>query len=141
MKFTISPELEATVKDLVAKNPRNKKTILTQLEKVSEDFERIENLGTSRRVFFSKKLGVVVKRPYLTGRKLTKRQAKYLIPTLTFTNSKGRCPWFVQPLCTATEKAGDRAYRFFSARESLSFGDLHEGNVGYYRGKPVIFDY
>lgn len=141
MKFTISPELADAVTKLAIKNPRNEMGIVRILEKVSEDFVRIENLGTSRRVFFSKKLKVVVKRPYIVTKTLTKRQERFLIPTLRFTNERGTCPWFVQPLCNASESASDRAYRSLSQKKMPEFRDLHEGNVGIYRGKPVVFDY
>ncbi len=58
-------------------------------------------------------------------------------------------PWFrnqwisIQPKATFTPELGQEAYEFFVEKYGAGYlynWDVHEANVGYRNGKPVIFD-
>ena len=104
--------------------------------------------GASRRpIYISKKLGLVVKRPYVSEERDLYRKSKYKIPTHIIDvkdevdrESDSPSPIYIQPLADVSKKAVKIALETFDGVKH-GFYDDHDKNIGLYNGKPVIFDW
>lgn len=81
-------------------------------------------------IYVHTKYKLVVKRPYLTGKK-PKRAA----PTKRLPNE-----YVVQVLCDTSRNAVNTAMAKIEWNGEYGW-DVHEWNVGVYNGKPVVFDW
>jgi hypothetical protein len=65
----------------------------------------------------------------------------YMVPTTVLKDASGE-QWLMQPQVDRSQsrKAFDEI-RKVVGDEYFKYGDLHAGNTGYYKGKPVIFDW
>lgn len=65
----------------------------------------------------------------------------FLVPTEKVKDASGE-EWLVQPKVDRAESS--KAFNEIKAKvgdEYYKHGDLHKGNTGYYKGKPVVFDW
>ena len=85
--------------------------------------------------FYNKKLGLVIKRPSCI---LDKNTPLYLrIPTTDLGNG-----WVCQPIALKINlKAACEVIRKQLKKHPNIYPDVHTGNVGWYRRKPVLFDW
>jgi len=89
------------------------------------------------RAFYNPRLGLVVKSPNCILDEDTPRAVR--VPTLVLAGD-----WVVQPIVKKVKlrKAVDiLRKRMASAYRNGVFPDLHCQNVGWYKGKPVMFDW
>jgi len=67
----------------------------------------------------------------------------------TYKISEGQYPWMIQAKANRSPKARNQAWRSFNRKinskkncyDDLSNCDIHEGNVGVYKGKSVLIDW
>lgn len=95
---------------------------------------------TYAQVWVNKRANIVVKKPYLICRRMPK--LKNIIPTLWF-RMRGE-DYFVQPL--AKRHRPTQALNAFAKLNKIDWisddiYDLHAGNIGWYKGKPMLFDW
>lgn len=85
--------------------------------------------------YYNKSFGMVVKRPKLI---LDKRTPKHLrAPTVSLGDG-----WVIQPFVKKTNlKAAVNQIRAELKKYPSIKPDVHVGNVGWYDGKPVLFDW
>lgn len=108
------------------------------------DKKKLRELGFKRDwfglsyAFVNKRLGVLIKFPFLTCRGLP---SKHCLPTV-FAKSplwKTRLA-VIQPIADTTNlHEAARLLRRLGVDEEVV--DFHEGNIGWFRGKPIIFDW
>ncbi len=99
--------------------------------------------GMSGILFISKKKGFVVKRSYLCrdGYRFPKCAIwTKAIPFRSPYDDDSNGPVYVQPIADVSYRAADRAYEAIDDSD-VRTSDLHEGNVGIYRGKAVAIDW
>lgn len=127
---------------------------ITLLEKLGRlNFHPMDG-GSSKHVFVNKNLGLVIKKPYLSGsawiaKGSIPRTPKRAIPTRVL-NVDDEI-FFIQPLA---DLSGDRSlrsnlwhkmWRKFDSRGLRVYEvygtDLHPGNIGKYNGKWCVFDW
>lgn len=117
---------------------------------LNHGFKLTNKDSSCRGVYKNKKLGVVVKRPYIVGWEPSK---KVKVPTIKI----GREPRYVDSCCLGCcsqifiqpivgRRNLDLAVEKLSEFESESTnnscgGDFYRRNVGWYNGKPVVFDW
>lgn len=83
--------------------------------------------------FLHRKKNLIVKQSYTCEKK-----PKHAVPTAEVNG------WnvFVQPLCNVSDRAVKKAIAYIRRKDERGFGaDVHEGNCGLFRGKPVVFDW
>lgn len=135
---------------------------MRKLEKVKELVERLNyrlyllknhgfqkikgSSGSSPHIYINKKLGVVVKRPYLTW--VDAPVPKMACPTLVIRTNDlkwGRLSTiFIQPLVDTSEDSRWKAFSVLQEQEDQGYdcgGDLRESNCGLYRRKPIVIDW
>lgn len=100
-------------------------------------WKRFKSTYREMSVFYNKSLGVVVKNPKFILDPRTPVSLR--VPTVKLGDG-----WVVQPLVRKTELG--EALR--SLKQDLKpylkkgiFPDIHSGNVGWYKGKPLMFDW
>lgn len=87
--------------------------------------------------YYNKKLGVVIKKPVFILEEKTPK--KFRVPTYELKDG-----YIIQPLVSkknlglALQKLRDEMKPYI--KKGL-FPDLHKGNVGWYDGKPLMFDW
>lgn len=123
----------------VAKLVRRIKCRLEQLENYG--FEKVKTNSASGRIWIHRAKRVVVKTPYLREYDAP----KFAIPTLRLPFSAreqhdfNSGPWvFIQPLANLKKSALAKVRLIDMGYYG---GDLKAANVGWYRGKPVAFDW
>lgn len=100
-------------------------------------WKRFTSTYRTIQAYSHKGLGLVVKRPNCILEPRTPLAVR--VPTMKLKNG-----WIVQPLVKKVElrRACDViGERLKSVRERKIYPDLHTGNVGWYNGKPVMFDW
>lgn len=69
---------------------------------------------------------------------------KYIIPTASF-YLPDTAAWVVQPVALRDNARKYKAYDYFTKecvdRNKIRAYDIHPGNVGWYKGKPVLIDW
>ncbi len=110
------------------------KTLKDLKELNSNGFKKVRTLSSSGRIWVNREKKIVVKTPFLVGNK----PRKHAVPTVRFSHFNGILI-FVQPLVNTKKKYDAEAE--LEGLKSCLFNDLHGGNVGYYKGKPVVFDW
>jgi len=102
-----------------------------------KDWKRFKSKSRSLEAFYNKKLGLVIKKPVFILESRT--PVKFRVPTYQLKNN-----YIVQPL--VSRKNLGLAVR--KLRNQLKpylkrgiFPDLHTGNVGWYKNKPLMFDW
>jgi hypothetical protein len=110
--------------------------ILTEDRKV-KGWRRIQSTSRHMDVFFNDGLGVVLKHPKFI---LEHRTPSFLrIPTVKLGDG-----WVVQPKARRTDlkAAVDQIRTHLEPYLAKGiFPDIHHGNVGWYNGKPLMFDW
>lgn len=95
--------------------------------------------STSRKLnaYYNEKLGVVIKKPVFILEHRT--PMKFRVPTYELKDD-----YIVQPLVSKKDLGG----ALLKLREDMKpylkrgiFPDLHRGNIGWYQGKPLMFDW
>ena len=101
------------------------------------NWRRFKSKSRSLEAFYNKKLGLVIKKPVFILESRT--PVKFRVPTYQLKND-----YIVQPL--VSRKNLGLAVR--KLRNQLKpylkrgiFPDLHTGNVGWYKNKPLMFDW
>ncbi len=85
--------------------------------------------------FYNKKVGLVVKLPACIIEHRTPEELR--IPTTNLGDG-----WVSQPIALKTNlRAACEAIRKKLKNHPGIFPDVHTGNVGWYNGKPVLFDW
>jgi hypothetical protein len=87
--------------------------------------------------YYNKKLGVVIKKPVFILEERTPK--KFRVPTYEIKDD-----YILQPLVSKKD-LGSALIKLRKAMKPYIkkgiFPDLHKGNVGWYKGKPVMFDW
>lgn len=85
--------------------------------------------------FYNKRYGTVVKRPKFI---MDKRTPLYLrVPTINLGDG-----WVLQPIVKKTNlKKAVKEIKSALKKHSNINPDIHVGNVGWYEGKPLMFDW
>lgn len=98
-------------------------------------FEKVITHTSSGFIYRNKKMGVVVKIPYVLSSK--KPPKKYLIETFIYKDV------FIQPMAKVDKKSSNLAYKRLLkvANEKECWDDLCNLNVGLHRGRAVMFDW
>lgn len=102
----------------------NREDIETELSK--RGFKKI----SYRDIFMNKSERIVIKQSYLVGET---PPDSIKIPTLTHKR------WFIQPIAITNKKKQVAKKIILSKYPKAT--DLHSGNYGWYRNKPVVFDW
>lgn len=100
-------------------------------------FVQVKSTYRDLDAFYNRSLGIIVKRPACI---LEDRTPSHLcVPTRKLRNG-----WVVQPIVKKTrlKEAVKRLERKLKPyREQGMTPDLHTGNVGWYKGEPLMFDW
>lgn len=99
---------------------------------IKVDGHRFQAICKRVPVYKSKKLNLILKRPALILNEKTPKSVR--IPTIEINGL-----WVVQPIANLENNHG--ALAILTAVKGLGESDLHLGNVGWYDGKPVMFDW
>lgn len=86
-------------------------------------------------VYLNKKLGIVIKKPNFVLNRLTPLRVR--VPTIKL--DKNWLGWVAQPYCEKTNTK--LATKLLRNELGNIHCDLHVGNVGWYMGKPMMFDW
>lgn len=102
-----------------------------------DGFVQVKSTYRNIEAFYHRGLGLIVKRPAYI---LEDRIPSHLkVPTINLRNG-----WVVQPIVKKTrlKEAVKRLEKQLKPyREKGMFPDLHAQNVGWYKGKPLMFDW
>lgn len=100
-------------------------------------FTKVKSTYRNLDAFYHRGLGIIVKRPALILEPSI--PSHLIVPTVKLRNG-----WVVQPIVKKTrlKEAVRRLERKLkSYREQGMTPDLHVGNVGWYKGEPLMFDW
>jgi hypothetical protein len=102
-----------------------------------KDWKRFKSKSRNLEAFYNKKLGLVIKKPVFILEHRT--PAKFRVPTYHIKDD-----YVVQPL-VSKKNLGPAVRKLRKQMKPYLkkgiFPDLHVGNVGWYNGKPLMFDW
>lgn len=115
-----------------------------ELKRIARQFDAGEPVSGWHRYFstyrkinayYNKKLGLVIKRPHCILEENTPTELR--IPTTELGGG-----WVAQPIANKIKlKSAVNAIRKKLKKYPDIYPDVHVGNVGWYKGKPILFDW
>jgi hypothetical protein len=100
-------------------------------------WHRFKSKTRELNAYYNKKLGVVIKRPVLILEERTPK--KFRVPTYELKDD-----YILQPLISKKDLGGALVKLRKEMKPYIKkgiFPDLHRGNVGWYNGEPLMFDW